>query len=240
MADFAVALVNRYGPSGTYWSEHPDVPFVPVRDWQIWNEPHLPTFWPAGPSPAAYTKMLATVGAAIKRVDPKADIVAAGISQSSIPGAIPLKTFIAGMYRAGAKGAFDTLAVHDYATHPQTAVRLAQTARALMNRFGDRRKSLWITESGWATLGPGSPFTTTPKKQAQRLGLLLRTLLAQRHKLRLRGVVNYLWKDPPTPATSDFWGVRTGLLWPDGRPKPALSVYKRIVRAATGASKASH
>src|SRR4051794_23364993 len=41
------ALVARYGPSGSFWAENPGLRRAPVREWQIWNEPHLLTYWDA-------------------------------------------------------------------------------------------------------------------------------------------------------------------------------------------------
>ena len=38
---FLTALVGRYGPSGSLWAEQPGLPRMPIRDWQIWNEPNL-------------------------------------------------------------------------------------------------------------------------------------------------------------------------------------------------------
>ncbi len=45
MARFAQALVRRYGPRGTLWQQHPEIPKVPITAWQIWNEPNLPIYW---------------------------------------------------------------------------------------------------------------------------------------------------------------------------------------------------
>ena len=39
------ALVLRYGPAGSFWDQHPELPRRPQRDWQIWNEPHLDFYW---------------------------------------------------------------------------------------------------------------------------------------------------------------------------------------------------
>ncbi len=41
---FCKAAVARYGPSGSFWSEHSDVPFRPLRNWQVWNEPNFKFF----------------------------------------------------------------------------------------------------------------------------------------------------------------------------------------------------
>ena len=36
---FAGQVAARFGSRGTFWAEHPELPRVPVRDYQIWNEP---------------------------------------------------------------------------------------------------------------------------------------------------------------------------------------------------------
>jgi hypothetical protein len=44
-AAYLTALVGRYGPNGTFWDENPSLPKVPIRTWQIWNEPHFEDYW---------------------------------------------------------------------------------------------------------------------------------------------------------------------------------------------------
>ncbi len=133
---FGAALARRYGPDGTLWRERPDVPKLPVRAWQVWNEPSLPAYWASGPDPAEYTELLRETGRAIKSVDPGAEIVTAGLPESRI--GIPFEQFVTGMYDAGAKGAFDTLAIHPFARDQRGALAAVKAARALMNGRGDR------------------------------------------------------------------------------------------------------
>ena len=52
------ALVQRYGSGGTYWPDHPDVPRLPVIDFEVWNEPNFAAFWCPRPQPARYAKLL--------------------------------------------------------------------------------------------------------------------------------------------------------------------------------------
>ena len=84
-AAFAQLLVRRYGPDGGFWRANPQLPQMPIRSWEVWNEPNLPQFWAAGPDPAAYAVMLKTVYAAIKAVDPGSRVISAGIDQQQ-PG----------------------------------------------------------------------------------------------------------------------------------------------------------
>jgi hypothetical protein len=228
MGRFAVQVVRRYGPRGSFWRRNPEVPRVPVRSWQVWNEPNLRVYWPTGPSARQYTRLLKATAEAIRRVDRRAEIVTAGISDSR--HGLPFSAYVAGMYRAGAGPAFDTLAVSAYARGASGVLALVRRARRLMNRHGDRRGRLWVAEFGWATGGPRSRFRVTRAAQASHLTTALRSLYGRRRKLRLRGVIYYNWRDgrPYPPLYQDFFGLHTGLLDVDGRPKPAYRAFRRI------------
>lgn len=225
---FAARLVRRYGPRGGFWRTRPDLPRIPIRSWQVWNEPNIRVYWPSGPNPREYTRMLEATAKHIRRADRGAEIVTAGIPDSA--HGIPLARFVAGMYRARAKPAFDTLAVNAYVRARWGVPALVRRARRLMDRHGDRGGSLRVSEFGWATGGPRSPFRVSREEQGRRLSWTLRTLYASRRGLRLRGVVYYNWRDgePYPPLFQDFFGLHTGLLDVRKRPKPAYHAFREI------------
>src|SRR4051794_4372297 len=82
-AAYAADLVERYGPDGSFWSEHPELPRIPIRRWQIWNEPNLRSFWPDQPWAPDYVRMLQLAHDAIHRADPRAKVVLAGLPNQS-------------------------------------------------------------------------------------------------------------------------------------------------------------
>ena len=86
-ARFVGALVRRYGPSGSFWAAHPDLPRRPLRDWQIWNEPGQRFFWAPKPSAKGYVALLRASRKAIKKADPKARVVLAGLC-TGVEGAL--------------------------------------------------------------------------------------------------------------------------------------------------------
>jgi hypothetical protein len=230
MARFAVALERRYGRRGTLWAEHPDVPPRPITAWQIWNEPNLPAYWAGEPNAAEYVEMLRTVGSALRGVDPDAEIVTAGLPESRL--GVSFATYLKEMYAAGAAGTFDTLAINAYSERVQGIVAAALEARRIMAAAEDGDQALRITEFGWATPARGarSRFTVGPRTQAVRLATAVRALARQRERLRLRSIVYYAWRDArPWPGGQDFWGLHTGLLDMQGRPKPALAALSRTV-----------
>jgi hypothetical protein len=228
MAKFAAALARRYGPGGSFWRERPDLPRVAIDSWQIWNEPNLPVYWASGPDPAAYTRLLRTVAQAIERVEPHAEIVSAGLPESDL--GVPFEEFVQGMERADAASAYDVLAVHAFASDAGGAIEAVAAARGLLDD-NDDDAPIWVTEIGWASGGPPSPFTVGERGQAERIRALLEGLAARRQGLGVRGVVYYNWKDArPYPGGKDFFGLHTGLLTIDGRPKPALAAFRHAAR----------
>ena len=231
MAGFAVALVNRYGPGGSLWRELPGVPKLPIRSWQIWNEPLLPVYWGNRPNAKAYVRMLRVVGRAIKRADRRAEIVTAGLPPSKLAGAIRLERFIKQIYKARGKRYFDTLAINSYARNRRELATLLRSVRRIMRRAHDRKAKLWITELGWGDSGPRHRFVVGALGQAHRISSCLSTIRKLRRRLRLRGVVYFSWRDarPYPPEYKDMWGLHTGLLDINGRPKPAFGALKAAV-----------
>ncbi len=66
-AQLLTALIDRYGPRGTFWRAAG--PKLPIRMWQIWNEPNLSAYWPQ-PFAKSYVALLHAAHTAIKRADP--------------------------------------------------------------------------------------------------------------------------------------------------------------------------
>jgi len=182
---FGAALVNRYGPEGSLWAEHPDVPKVPIRAWQIWNEPNVKAYWPTGPNPAQYTQLLKATAPLIRQADPGAEIVTAGMPNSK--ASVPLQRFVAGMYQAGARGSFDTLAVNAYSRRSSGVLSLLEQIRAVMKRAGDSSSSLRITELGWSDAGPHSRYRVGAAGQAAQVATTIKALGSRRRHGLLGG-----------------------------------------------------
>jgi hypothetical protein len=230
---FGAALVGRYGPNGSYWAEHGNVPKLPIRAWQIWNEPNLKAYWPKGPNAKEYVKLLKAARGPIKKADRGAEIVTAGMPESRI--GVSLKKFIPAMYKAHAKGSFDTLAINPYGKNANAVLKNLQTVRKLMNDNRDKRSKIWATEIGWSDAGPSSPQKVGSSGQAKNLSSVVDKLTKNRRKLKLRGLVYFSWRDaPPYAGGVDFWGLHTGLLNQDGSPKPALYALQGAVAKTAG------
>jgi polysaccharide biosynthesis protein PslG len=220
---FVQAAAARYGANGTFWSEHPTTPKLAVMDWQLWNEVNSPSFWYRKPSVKQYVGLLRVFHSGIKAGDPSARIILAGLFRTpQIKNGIDLDRYLPGIYRRKAKGLFDAVAVHPYATTPRDALEAVKEARKIMNSFKDKRARIWITEIGWATGGnPPTPLTVSPQRQATYLRKTFGMMAANRGRLGIAGVIWYSWRDVPGP----IWFYHTGLFTSDFDPKPAWDAF---------------
>ena len=178
---FVQAAAQRYGANGTFWADHPSTPKLPISDWQLWNEVNSPSFWYPRPSAKRYVGLLRVFHDGIKAGDPSAHIVLAGLFRTPrIKHGINIDRYLPAIYKRKAKGLFDAVAVHPYATTPRDALNAVKETRKIMNRFKDRRTRIWITEIGWATGGSPTPLTVSPQKQATYLRQSYRLMAANR------------------------------------------------------------
>jgi hypothetical protein len=187
---FLRALVARYGPQGSLWAEHQEVPRQPIRAWQIWNEPNLTRYWTSQPFARPYVKLLRASRRALRAADPGSRTILAGLPNESW---IALRS----IYRAGGRGAFDVVALHPYTGRPRNVIRLVEFARREMRRFRDGRLPVWLTELSWPAsqgkTGGVQGFITTERGQADRLRLALSLLARDRKRLRIGRVIWYTW-----------------------------------------------
>lgn len=230
MGRFATAAARRYGPTGSFWTANPAIPRVPVRTWQVWNEPNLKIYWRPKTSAKGYVRLLAAVSRSLRAVDRRAEIVSAGMPQSH--AGVPLRQYVTSMLAAGAAKWMTTLAVNPYAAKPSGVLAILKGARKVLDAHHASRVNLRATELGWSDVGPRSIYEAGSKGQATRVRTLIKSLGAQRKALRLRGFVYFNWKDaPPYPGFHDFWGLHTGLLTESGGAKRALAAFAVAIKA---------
>ncbi len=225
---FLTTLIRRYGPRGSFWAQHPELPRRPIRMWEVWNEPDIDDFWPTQPWTSTYLALLRTAHSAIRRADPGARVVLAGLTNYSWRD-------LASIYRRpGARRLFDVVDVHPYTKYPAGVVRILRHVRATMDKAGDRRKPMIAAETGWLSslhqTTRAFQFETTEAGQARKLRALLPLLAANRRALGLIGFDWYTWMDYEYPGAPPF--SFSGLLaFRDGqvREKPAFGAFVQTV-----------
>jgi hypothetical protein len=231
-AEFAAVLAARYGPDGSFWRENPGLARVPIRDWQVWNEPTMIGFWLDQPFAKAYVALLRATRPALRRVDPRARVVLAGLVYDS-PGALR------SIYRAGGRRYFDVVGLHPFTLHVRDVVALIERARAVMRANGDARKPALVTELSWPSargkVARRYGYEVDEAGQAQRVAAALPYLAARRRALRIERVYWYTWLtrevDPRYPF--DYAGLRR--LEPDRVvEKPAFAAFRRTALRLQG------
>ena len=215
------AAVARYGANGSFWTENPLVPKHPIEAWQIWNEPNF-KYFVAKPNPTEYGKLVKNSSAAIKSVDPSAQVVLAGLFAKPAGGRrlqengkVANKTspnwfaayFLERMYKTnpGIKSRFQGVALHPYvARYRQLPAEIEET-RKVLTRAGDGSKALWVTELGWsseAPQGPSNVFAVGASGQARELKGAFTLLKQDQAIFRLRRV--YWFSVDDAPETCNF------------------------------------
>ena len=232
-AAYLKALVARYGPTGSLWLEHPDVPRRPVRSWEIWNEPNLKNYFAKQPFTRPYAALLRAAYPAVKAADRGATVLMASMANYSWRDLAKLLDV------PGPRLKFDAAGAHPFSGRPSNAVKIVRLNRQALDKRGYRKVPLWLTELTWSSAkGKKTPLTqnweTTEGGQAARLRDVFRLLLAQRASLRLARVYWYTWAtvDNGSPNSFDYSGLTQ--FRPDGtfRAKPALAAFRTVARNA--------
>jgi polysaccharide biosynthesis protein PslG len=241
-ADYLRALIARYGPSGSFWAEHPELPKRPLREWQIWNEPHLDGFWASPDSPwqRTYTDFLRVAHDTVKQADPGAKVVLAALADFSW-------RHLQKIYDAGGRGLFDVMTMNFYTARPSNEVRAVRKVRKVLKRNHNSRMPVWLTEIAWpAAKGRDKvrakwqrAWYQTDKGMAKRLTQAYAVLVKYRRSLRLGRVYWYTWSSGYKKGDLFNFG---GLLRYNGAifvRKPALKAYQRSAKRYEGCAKAS-
>lgn len=113
---------------------------------EVWNEQNASGFW-KDPNPTNYLALLRRTHETVKKIDPAIRVAFGGTA------GVPLE-FIEGVYRLGGAKWFDIMNVHPY-SHPRRPEGVMDDSleklRAVMARYGDADKPVWVTEVGWPT-----------------------------------------------------------------------------------------
>ncbi len=229
---FVTEVARRYGPRGEFWRRHPGLRPQPVRVLQVWNEQNASAFWES-PSPERYAALLRLTRTAVRRVIPKATIALGGMygypkGEASIYAGDYLKQ----LYQVkGVKREFDAVSVHPYGGTIRLMRYQVKAARRIMNRAGDRKAKILVSEIGWSTDGPpGWPIVTSEQGQAKKLGGAFKMLAKNRLRWGIDRVVWFAWRD--FEADICEWCSEAGLITRNGDAKPAWREFTRFTRGS--------
>jgi hypothetical protein len=183
-----------------------------VDVWEIWNEPNF-MFWKG--SNREFFELAKLTAFKIRETDPHAYIIGGAFWR------VP-KSFIRGMFKAGAFEYVNGLAFHPYAVNPEASVRLYDTFIAVLSEF-NYSGPLWITEVGYPT-GGWYPTSVSEDKQP---AYVVKTITG----IAARGARALLWYelfdsyskgDSQEPGNSEAY---FGLVYPDYNRKKGSYAY---------------
>lgn len=217
-AEFVAALAHRFAP----W----------VDAYEIWNEEDAPIWWTGAPDPSAYAQLLQASYPAIKAADPNATVLVGGLTGNDYD-------FLEGLYRAGAKGSFDAVAVHtdtacnvaspyEFLREPDDRIMPDsflgyREVHDVMVANGDQ-KPIWMTEMSWRT-------TEATCAEGVFAGEKPQGISDQQQTTFLREAYHCLAEDPYVKVAlwfplQDAGVVTSGLMREDGSHKPSFEAMR--------------
>ncbi|HEY2715525.1 MAG TPA: hypothetical protein VGI73_04815 [Solirubrobacterales bacterium] len=236
---FISAAIARYGLNGSFWSEHPTVPKLQLRSWQIWNEPNF-KYFVAKPNPTEYGQLVKISSNALKSADPGAKTILAGLFARPKGSRNPrtgkhhslnwyASDFIEQMYmhNPGLKAAVGGVSLHPYTYSYRELTPDIEELRHVMARVHDASKPLYITELGWSSEAPSQAdqFAKGPAGQASQLTHALALLRSNQAKWRLQGV--YWFSVDDLSGACNFCGG-SGLFAKGFKPKQSWSAFTKL------------
>jgi hypothetical protein len=201
-ATFAQAVASRYGPGGAFWAQNPQLPYVPVQIFEIWNEESVSTFWV---SPAVYAPLYSAARSAIHAVDPQASVIVGGLADDSEgfnPDQDYPAQYVDQMFAAdpSLKGQIDGFALHPYGATADDVEQWVVHFRQALVALGEGGVPIYITEFGWQT-----GDNATEDWRAQQMSAVALTL--SRSNCGIAMLAPYDWINPLSLNESGDFGL---------------------------------
>ncbi len=210
----------RYGPSGEFWEQNPELTPEPIRRWEIWNEPNIVTFGSADPE--GFANVLRAAGQVLHRVEPGSKVILGGLfgRPLQVPPNLQPGTFLSRLYRTrDLKRWFDGIGLHPYVAGAAAMRGQIENLRRVMAVHNDASTPIYVTELGWGSDSYESRWERGLYGQADQLSLAFSMLSRHRYSWRIGGVWWFSWADVKGP-TCQFCDS-AGLLTDNREAKPA-------------------
>jgi hypothetical protein len=189
--------VDRYGPYGTFWDENPELQFLPIHRWEIWNEENIVTFADR-PDPADFATLVRISGRTLHRADPDAQVILGGFfgRPLQVPPNVASGDYLSRVYRARrVKQYFDGVALHPYVARARAMGAQIVNLRRIMRVHHDAQTPIYVTELGWGSSSGPTRWERGLYGQAQQLSQAFAMLSAQRLRWRIGGAWWFTWTD---------------------------------------------
>jgi hypothetical protein len=194
---FLRRAVRRYGAEGSFWWQNPDLPYEPIRLWEIWNEENIVSF-SANAEPERFARLLRVSGRVIHTADPGAKAIIGGFfgRPLQVPPNVSSSDFLSRIYRARrVKQYFDGVALHPYVADARAMLPQIRNLRRVMRKHHDDATPLYVTELGWGSDSFQTRWERGPQGQADELDEAFDMLGRRRISWRIGGVWWFSWAD---------------------------------------------
>lgn len=234
-ASAMAALARRYGAGGSFWASHPQLPSVPVRQYEVWNEQNMRAFWCPLPDPRSYAALFGATAAAVRSVDPAAQVGIGGLApvRTTDSKRIEVGEFLRRSVAARPALAQEVSLVfaHPYASRPEGVIGQLPWWREAIDTAGLRGTPIVTNEWGWYTRGhPGLTGPVTEEQRAAGYGYVAERMW--RTDCGVVGTAPHTWVSEELNAKdeNDWFGIAspTGL----GPYPTALAYGDQIARSA--------
>jgi hypothetical protein len=222
---FAAALAKRYGPGGSFWAEHPELPALPITAYEVWNEENAKVYWHPS-TPEDYADLYAATRSAIHGVDANASVIVGGLAAANSGSVLDPADFLRKMvaHRPDLKGNMDAVALHPYARDPQGVYDKIAAFRRDLDAIAGPGIPVELTEIGWSTTD------VSESKRADYLQELASTL--PRTDCGLDRMTAYAWLGPEQDSSDrEQW---FGIANKNGSNKPSADAFASSVRMMRG------
>jgi hypothetical protein len=196
-ANFLRAAAHRYGPGGVFWEEHPDLEYLPIRTWEIWNEENIVTF-AADPDPLEFATLIRIAGRILHRNSQSTKVIVGGLfgRPLQVPPNVASGDFLSRLYRArNVKRYFDGVALHPYVADARAMGTQLENLRRIMNLHDDNATPLYVTELGWGSRNGPTRWERGLYGQARQLSKAFSMLSAQRLRWNVAAAWWFTWSD---------------------------------------------
>jgi polysaccharide biosynthesis protein PslG len=203
-ASFLRRAIERYGYGGTFWREDREgtfpgakaeaLPYMPVRRWEIWNEPNIVTFGRADPK--RFARLVRVSGRVVHAAGGEAILGGFFGRPLQIPPNVGSGRFLSELYRARrVKKFFDGVGLHPYVADAGAMRAQIRNLRRIMRIHNDAATPLYVTELGWGSASFESRWERGPWGQARELAQAFSMLAGHRRSWRIGGVWWFSWTD---------------------------------------------
>jgi hypothetical protein len=235
-ADWVAAAARRYGTNGTFWTQHPELPRLSIKRWEIGNESNSGIYWCPGANPEQYAAVYSASLEAITEVDPQAEVMVAGLAPRfgwKTATDLDVPAFLSRLTAAdpSLRESIPSVAIHPYAATPEGALDVVAKFRRAMRGAGMADTPMIANEIGWYTQGAAGELLATEQERADRIATVANQFW--RLDCGVEGLAPYSWITlQQDQNNSEHWyGLTTAAT---GAPNASGLAYGQQIHLALG------